>query len=748
MRGRWWWGWLLGWGWLISAWGSGLTPVVVQLKWQHQFQFAGYYAALAQGYYRTAGLNVQLRAALPQTDVVDEVVSGRAQIGVGSSSLLLRYAQGAPVVVLGVIFQHSPWALAARNDGQSLLSLHDLAGKKLLINPDASELAAYLQAEGVKAQLVRATNFDPIDALRGEIRAQSVYVSNELFTLKSQKIPITLFSPRAAGIDFYGDNFFTSQTWLQKNPEAVAAFRQATFKGWQYALQHPQEMIELIRREYNFTRSPAHLAFEAEQIKPLIQAESVEMGYMYQGRWEHIAQTYQRLGLLKQSINWDDFLYQAPKPPWFDRHTTVSLWLVLGIATLLAVLTSIRFYRLNRRLQENMQARTQVTQQLRASETQLRAIVETSSAAVLVTDVQGCLQFVNPQASTMFMCSLAALLGREYLSLVHPEEKAVGGQLVARLLRGDVPSVSVERRYVRSDGSVFWGHLSGGRLLTPDNQLQGLVVVIADISDRKQAEDALRRLNTTLEVRIHEEIEKNREKDALLLQQARLAAMGEMIHNIAHQWRQPLNALALVVANLEDAWAYHELDDALLHQSARKADQLIQSMSTTIDDFRNFFRPDKAAINFEITPVVHETLSLLGASLQHHAIKVVVDSSADVTVFGFPSQFTQVLLNLMGNARDAILNHAPVQGGVITLAWSSKADQLQLTVADNGGGIPEDILAKIFEPYFSTKPQGSGIGLYMSKLIIEHNMHGQLRAANQTDGAVFTILLPLDEPSE
>jgi signal transduction histidine kinase len=145
---------------------------------------------------------------------------------------------------------------------------------------------------------------------------------------------------------------------------------------------------------------------------------------------------------------------------------------------------------------------------------------------------------------------------------------------------------------------------------------------------------------------------------------------------------------------------------------------------------------------------VHETLSLLGASLQHHAIKVVVDSSADVTVFGFPSQFTQVLLNLMGNARDAILNHAPVQGGVITLAWSSKADQLQLTVADNGGGIPEDILAKIFEPYFSTKPQGSGIGLYMSKLIIEHNMHGQLRAANQTDGAVFTILLPLDEPSE
>ena len=145
--------------------------------------------------------------------------------------------------------------------------------------------------------------------------------------------------------------------------------------------------------------------------------------------------------------------------------------------------------------------------------------------------------------------------------------------------------------------------------MTPDNQLQGLVVVIADISDRKQAEDALRRLNTTLEVRIHEEIEKNREKDALLLQQARLAAMGEMIHNIAHQWRQPLNALALVVANLEDAWAYHELDDALLHQSARKADQLIQSMSTTIDDFRNFFRPDKAAINFEITPVVHETLS-------------------------------------------------------------------------------------------------------------------------------------------
>ena len=269
-----------------------------------------------------------------------------------------------------------------------------------------------------------------------------------------------------------------------------------------------------------------------------------------------------------------------------------------------------------------------------------------------------------------------------------------------------------------------------------------------EIAQRQQTQEELNVINCSLEERISNAISELRQKDNLLLQQSKLAAMGELLSNIAHQWRQPLNALALVVANLEDAWAYHELDDALLHQSARKADQLIQSMSHTIDDFRNFFRPDKAAINFEITPVVHETLSLLGASLQHHAIKVVVDSSADVTAFGFPSQFTQVLLNLMGNARDAILNHAPVQGGVITLAWSSKADQLQLTVADNGGGIPEDILAKIFEPYFSTKPQGSGIGLYMSKLIIEHNMHGQLRAANQMDGAVFTILLPLDEPSE
>ena len=419
----------------------------------------------------------------------------------------------------------------------------------------------------------------------------------------------------------------------------------------------------------------------------------------------------------------------------------MQFWLVLvGILLILGGY----FYRLKRRLHRHVREKAQVLDQLQAREMYLRAIVETSNAAVLVADLQGVLQFANRHAGDLFATTAQALVGSNYSCLVHPVDAAESKTLFLRLMHGEVPAVSVERRYVRQDGSMFWGHLSGGRLLSSTQQLQGLVAVIADISDKKQAQEALCQLNATLEARVLEEIEKNRQKDVLLLQQTRLAAMGEMIHNIAHQWRQPLNALALVVANLEDAWAYGEFDEALLHQSAHKASLLIQNMSTTIDDFRHFFRPDKAAVSFDLAVVVSEALSLQSARLQHHGIEVVLGSSTSVALFGHPGQFSQVLLNLIGNAIDAVLGSLAVRRR-IEIRWECPPQAVVLTVADEGGGIDSAILERIFEPYFSTKAQGSGIGLYMSKLIVEHNMHGRLEARNGEHGAIFSVWLPLGE---
>jgi len=275
---------------------------------------------------------------------------------------------------------------------------------------------------------------------------------------------------------------------------------------------------------------------------------------------------------------------------------------------------------------------------------------------------------------------------------------------------------------------------------------EALIAANADLQRqveiRQQAEEQLQELNAELEQRVREEVEKNREKDHLLIQQSRLAAMGEMVHNIAHQWRQPLNTLGLIVQNLRYDFRDGLLSGELMEQAAAKAMQVIQSMSRTIDDFRNFFRPDQLTSDFDIAEAVEQSLNILGPALDNHHIQVETAFARGLLAHGHPSQFSQVVLNLLSNAKEAILQRG-VAAGRITLHLVAAGEWSVLEIEDNGGGIPADIIAKIFEPYFTSKEKGSGIGLYMSKTIVERNMDGTITAANNESGACFTVRLPL-----
>ncbi|PZN81789.1 MAG: hypothetical protein DM484_07605 [Candidatus Methylumidiphilus alinenensis] len=254
---------------------------------------------------------------------------------------------------------------------------------------------------------------------------------------------------------------------------------------------------------------------------------------------------------------------------------------------------------------------------------------------------------------------------------------------------------------------------------------------------------ALKNLNEALEQRVWEETEKNRQKDAMLIQQSRLAAMGEMIGNIAHQWRQPLNALGLILANIKDAADYKELTPEYLESLVRDGERLIQKMSTTIDDFRHFFRPQKRAEPFNLSTAIKEALSLVEASFRNNNIEFKLELEEDILIVGFANEFSQVLINLLNNAQDAILSrHSP--NGSVTVRLCRDALLAVVTVTDNGGGIPPAVMEKIFEPYFSTKRMGTGIGLYMSKMIIEKSMRGTLGVRNVDCGAEFTLSLPSD----
>lgn len=323
--------------------------VVLQLKWTHAFQFAGYYAAKAKGFYRDAGLEVEIRQAKPGLDVPGTVLTGEAQYGVGTSSLLLERQAGKPLVVLAAIFQHSPLVLIAREQ-ESAQAVHDLIGKRVMIEPQSDELIAYLKQVSVPIEQLQLLqhSFNPQDLIEGRVDAISAYVTNERYYLDKIQFPYHLYTPRSAGIDFYGDNLFTSEQEISNHPQRVKAFRAASLKGWRYAMNNQQEIAELIHKQYSDHHPLDFYLYEAQQMETLLQPLLVDPGYMSLGRWQHIKDTYVELEMMDADFPLEDFLYNA--------DTQVDMRLVYGsaIAALLVVLiaATIVFYimRTNRRL--------------------------------------------------------------------------------------------------------------------------------------------------------------------------------------------------------------------------------------------------------------------------------------------------------------------------------------------------------------------------------------------------------------
>lgn len=255
----------------------------------------------------------------------------------------------------------------------------------------------------------------------------------------------------------------------------------------------------------------------------------------------------------------------------------------------------------------------------------------------------------------------------------------------------------------------------------------------------------LQEVNKNLQKIVEEKVKEVRNKDKILMQQSKMAAMGEMIGAIAHQWRQPLNSLALNIQMLEHL--KDEMDEQQLKEFIQKNMQTIKFMSNTIDDFRNFFRKDKTKVIFDIKDTIEKTLNLQKAQLENRHIKLITNLE-NAKVKGFKNEFMQVILNLISNARD-VIEEKKIQNPVIEISSFVKDGYVYVTVKDNAGGIPDEIKDRIFEPYFTTKEEGkgTGLGLYMSKEIIER-MDGSIEVENEKDGAKFIIKLKEANESE
>ncbi len=264
----------------------------------------------------------------------------------------------------------------------------------------------------------------------------------------------------------------------------------------------------------------------------------------------------------------------------------------------------------------------------------------------------------------------------------------------------------------------------------------------------KNSQNELKELNKNLQKRVEKEIrlklKKEREaneKERILAHQSKLASMGEMIGNIAHQWRQPLTALSSILINIELFFEKGKLTKKKLTEKLNEADEQITFMSKTIDDFRNFFASGKQKERFNVSVPIKKVENLMSASLNNSSIRLNIDIQENFELFAYPNEIAQALLNLISNAKDVILERG-IKDGYITISAYIDDGKHILTVKDNAGGIKVTPIEKIYEPYFSTKhaTSGTGIGLYMTKTIIEKNNNGKIFATNDNNGAVFTII--------
>jgi len=264
--------------------------------------------------------------------------------------------------------------------------------------------------------------------------------------------------------------------------------------------------------------------------------------------------------------------------------------------------------------------------------------------------------------------------------------------------------------------------------------------------EKENIQNQLKQLNEELETKIKEEIEKSRKKDQQIIQQSRLAQMGEMISMIAHQWRQPLAAISSASAAINFKAKRDRLKNETAIELSSKIGEYSQHLSSTIDDFRTFFKTKKEKQKTSFEQIINGVLNIIEDSVSNKNIKLIKDLHCDEEFKSNPNELKQVVLNLIKNAED-ILIEKQIENPYIKIQTYTKDNEYVLSVSDNGGGIPSDIIDKVFDPYFSTKTKkdGTGLGLYMSKTIIEEHCEGELSVQNNEDGAVFTVILKKDE---
>ncbi|MDD3597617.1 MAG: ABC transporter substrate-binding protein [Sulfuricurvum sp.] len=820
--------------------------VTLQLPWLNQFQFAGYYIAKERGYYANAGLDVTILDAQKKEASIKSVLEGKAQYGVGHSSLIVNYVNGDPLILMAAIYQSSPMVLLTRKDAH-ITDAKELKDKRVMLTRDMvqwAEIQTMLRSVGLTVDdlQVQPHSFDPMSLARGETDAMVAYISNEPYILKKAGVETYAINPKEYGFDYYSDILFTTKQEITEHPERAEAFYEASMKGWLWAFDHIDEAAEVIYRKYN----PQHksleaLIYEGRTLKELAFRPNTAFGSIDPVRLEMIAQGYRLVGILQSIPSFEPLLYNhsvmhlnEKEKAWLKAHPVVRVGIDHNWAPVESIDEKGRHSGISASYLELLEKRLGIHFEVDYSRQlwsdSIRAVqkkeLDMLSCAAITDKRKESLLFSRPylkqsivivaDSGVGYINDLNDLGGKkvavvrsyateEYLRKNHPNitpvladnalealQKVESGDAYACIEGLGVVSYLIERnglKHLKVVGETpyryelsfafrnDWGMLASisdkvlasmtpseyqeihGRWMVMEREKPVNYIIIWSVAGFlailfllivyknrrldvlvRQRTDELEIFNQRLQEEIEKAVAKNRKQEKLLMQQAKMAEIGSMLESIAHQWRQPLNILGLSMTRLSLSCSLGGSKEA--SNVIDIAEAQIEYMSQTIDDFRNFFKQDRSQISVNINDLVNDVQALLGPLLVRKKISVKREIDPSMNVLVYPNELKQVLINLINNAREAIEHHRGAERWILIRSQSDER-YCTISVEDSGGGIPMTIIDKIFDPYFTTKfeSQGTGIGLYMAKTIIEKHFLGKLSVYNTPKGACFDIRL-------
>ena len=619
----------------INLYSKDLTKVTIQLSWFDQFQFAGYYMAKEQGFYKDAGLDVQILPFSLGMNIPKMVNDGDVDFAIGRENLILEKAKYPKIIALAAIFQATPLVLLTTKDS-GIDSFNKFENKKLMrTKDDGSEVSLKAMLSASKIDLKSITQVEHshniYDLIEKRVDIISAYTSKAPYILQKEQIKYNIFYPKDYGFDMYSDFLITNIDKYNNDYNIVEKFKKASLKGWEYAYNNIEKSVDIIFEKYNTQNiSKDELIFEANELKKLSYLNNNKLGDIKQEKVQRIYDLYNVMGYINSEFKIDNFI-------GYDKKSRLEKWLYLKF------------------------------------------------------------------------------------------EEHFGLSLLWKILLiiFIIIGIFVYRQYF---------------IIKLNKRLKNLVNIKTN---------RLKIMNKKLATRIKKELDKHQEKDRILAQQQKMVAMGQMIENIAHQWRQPLSVISTSASGLKLKKQLNILEDEELIKSIDKIVDTAKYLSDTIDDFRYFFKPQKDKTKFSLAKNIEKSLSFLEATLKENSIKVEFDYE-DIDIIAYETELIQVFINIINNSKDAFIEKK-IEDRVIFISIKKFPNRILIEIKDNAGGVEEDILDKVFEPYFTTKHQynGTGIGLYMSNQIIKTHLNGDIFMKNcsfkykniEQKGVITTIVL-------